>query len=287
MKEDQGFVYLWINDINSNWYIGSHKGTTDDGYIGSGIHFKKAIEKYGIENFTRCIIYEGSEYREQEQIYLDLLDAANCCISYNLTNVVGLGPIMQGRNHTEESKEKMRIANTGRKHTEETKKKISDSALKGKDHPWYGKGGTEEERKINSERQKGKKLSPSHRENVIKALIGRVHSDETKKKISEAKKGKSFSEEHKNNLSKSHKDKKASEETRRKMSESKKGRKHSPESIEKMRISKQNISEETRRKIGKNAKRKIICPHCDKEGNISNMKRWHFDNCKHKLKEAV
>lgn len=28
---------------------------------------------------------------------------------------------------------------------------------------------------------------------------------------------------------------------------------------------------------------KILCPHCNKEGNISNMKRWHFDNCKIKI----
>lgn len=25
---------------------------------------------------------------------------------------------------------------------------------------------------------------------------------------------------------------------------------------------------------------KVKCPHCDKEGQASNMKRWHFDNCK-------
>ena len=27
-------------------------------------------------------------------------------------------------------------------------------------------------------------------------------------------------------------------------------------------------------------KQKIQCPHCDKQGNNANMKRWHFDNCK-------
>lgn len=32
-------------------------------------------------------------------------------------------------------------------------------------------------------------------------------------------------------------------------------------------------------------KMKISCPHCKKEGNISNMKRWHFENCKY-LKET-
>jgi hypothetical protein len=24
----------------------------------------------------------------------------------------------------------------------------------------------------------------------------------------------------------------------------------------------------------------LTCPHCGKEGNLGNMKRWHFDNCK-------
>ena len=27
-------------------------------------------------------------------------------------------------------------------------------------------------------------------------------------------------------------------------------------------------------------KRKAVCPHCNKEGQHVNMKRWHFDNCK-------
>lgn len=36
----------------------------------------------------------------------------------------------------------------------------------------------------------------------------------------------------------------------------------------------------TKAKIAEKAKRKIECPHCKKVGSISNMKRWHFDNCK-------
>jgi len=42
-------------------------------------------------------------------------------------------------------------------------------------------------------------------------------------------------------------------------------------------------SEATRAKIADKAARKINCPHCGRIGSISNMKRWHFDNCK-KLK---
>lgn len=29
-------------------------------------------------------------------------------------------------------------------------------------------------------------------------------------------------------------------------------------------------------------KPKITCPHCNKEGGLPQMKRWHFDNCKEK-----
>jgi hypothetical protein len=42
------------------------------------------------------------------------------------------------------------------------------------------------------------------------------------------------------------------------------------------------ISKETIEKMKKSQKNKpkIRCPHCDKIGDESNMRRWHFDNCK-------
>jgi hypothetical protein len=47
-----------------------------------------------------------------------------------------------------------------------------------------------------------------------------------------------------------------------------------------------NKSEETKKKIGEATRtqnqKKIKCPHCDKISDIRNIKRWHFDNCKHK-----
>lgn len=46
---------------------------------------------------------------------------------------------------------------------------------------------------------------------------------------------------------------------------------------------KQNKSASTLKSIeaGRHpAKLKKICPHCGKEGNLGNMTRWHFDNCK-------
>ena len=81
----EGFVYQWINKINGKWYIGSHKGTPDDGYRAGGILINRAFKKYGIENFKRHILW-CNNYREMEEYYLCKLDAANDPMSYNMKN---------------------------------------------------------------------------------------------------------------------------------------------------------------------------------------------------------
>ena len=118
---------------------------------------------------------------------------------------------------------------------------------------------------------------------------GCVHSEETKKRMSLAKLNSSY---------------KHSEETRKKIGEASRGRVVSSET--KMKISKNrkgkgqiNLSDEHKMKISntlkekaktpemqeilrrpKGKQEKVICPYCNKEGGISNMKRYHFKNCK-------
>ena len=58
-KDMYGFVYITTNHINGKKYIGQKrydKANKWKSYLGSGIHLKRAINKYGSENFSKEII---------------------------------------------------------------------------------------------------------------------------------------------------------------------------------------------------------------------------------------
>jgi len=81
------FIYETTNLVNGKKYIGIHKtNDLNDGYIGSGLAFKRAVKKYGKENFNRVILeffesYNSLLLREKELVTKNWIEDKS---NYNL-----------------------------------------------------------------------------------------------------------------------------------------------------------------------------------------------------------
>ena len=80
-------IYKTYNLINGKEYIGKHQTKNiNDEYIGSGKYLKRAITKYGKENFIKDIIYVFNtelemNFKEKELVNKEYIDFK---LSYNL-----------------------------------------------------------------------------------------------------------------------------------------------------------------------------------------------------------
>lgn len=172
-----GFIYETTNLVNGKKYIGKHKRSQnnadpdDSWYLGSGKLLIYAIEKYGVENFSRRIICEcdsEEELTSKELHYINVYNAAESEEYYNILDVPS--PTFLGCHHTEDFKEHMSSIMKGRYVSDETKKKISIS-------------------------RSGKSMSKDSRVLISRSLLGnkrrlgRLASDETRKKLSAVRSG--------------------------------------------------------------------------------------------------
>jgi len=155
-------VYKITNKINDKFYIGVHATkNVDDSYMGSGKLIKRAIAKYGIDNFHKEILFvfdNEPDMLEKEKEFVVLSE-----MSYNLCEggKGGFGYI--NRSSIPKFKD--------RSHSDKSKEKIA-SSMKGNTNS-YGLVHSEEAKKIIGE-------------NTRKKLTGSKKSEEHKRKISEA-----------------------------------------------------------------------------------------------------
>lgn len=115
------YVYIVTNRVNGKKYIGlsiNKKKWFRDSYYGSGKLIKKAIEKYGKENFTKEIVKEfdtEKECREYERLLIESYNAVDDPMFYNLAPG-GYGGACKGHIVNEETREKIKKRNSGENH---------------------------------------------------------------------------------------------------------------------------------------------------------------------------
>lgn len=234
-----GFVYKWTDAKRDMYYIGSHKGSIDDGYVCSSKWMMRAFNKRP-HNFVREILgvvtTNYSDLIQLEQHYLNLIpDDAIGKSCYNLKKTAAGGN------------------GFGYHLTEEHRKRIAESRMGEKN--WVKR--------------------PEVRAKISKTMSLVLRTEESNRKRSETMtgmvgtwSGKDLSEEHKNNISKSLKGRRPSEATISAAVAFHTGAKRSDKTKIRLRES----------HLGK-IQPQLICPHCGKVGGLSGMKQHHFDNC--------
>lgn len=173
------YIYKTVNLINGKIYVGSHMtDNIDDGYLGSGVYFKKAVKKYGAVNFKREILefYLGDnvkEFYDLERKWIKELRASESDIGYNLTQNCGGGYINSETYRMMSVKFKGRVNwCLGLKLSDEHKRKIGRSGdknpmygIKGEFHPQFGKVGP----------NAGKTFTPEHKKKIGDSQRGDKH----------------------------------------------------------------------------------------------------------------
>jgi hypothetical protein len=251
-------LYKTTNLINNKTYIGIHQtNDLNDGYLGSGIAFKKALKKYGKENFFREIIETCSsfdELLEKEKKYVNE-SWVNNKNNYNLkTGGQSVGIL------SSESKNKIsetlkdgyasgRIKIPERSYTpltQEIKTKISKTLIEKYEkqvhhlkniEPW-NKNKTGVQIAWNKDIQSGP-MDEKIKNKISNTMKKRI-SDNPDIKIKQSQKLKEYYKTHI----------------------------HPTKGLES-------------KNKGKKLKQ-IECPYCKKLSNGGNAKRWHFENCKFK-----
>ena len=233
------YTYQITNLINNKIYYGVRSSKClpeeDINYLGSGTIIKRAVKKYGKENFSKKIdkIFET---REEANLYEAEIVNEKWIEREDTYNLRIGGMNGYSWKMSEEVKIKISKSLKGRKFSEEHSRKISEAQIGEKNHRYGTKASVATRQKL-SIRNTG----------VNNNMYGKTHSDEVKKKLRECNIGKKLSEETKRKISEVHKGKVTPEETKIKMSEAACKRQYlvtSPDGIEQIIRNLQKFSEE-------------------------------------------
>jgi hypothetical protein len=195
-----GFVYLWYDRKHKRYYVGSHWGTIEDGYICSSSWMKQAYKRRPQDFKRRILSYvytNRTDLYESETRFLNMIKEDEIKVRYynlnikkaghwisNNYNSISIGKKISkkltGRKVTEEVKKKISETSKGKKISEKTKKKISQTHKERGIKPQTGPYWIHEKR--SEEWKKNMSLNNIGNKNPF---FGKTHSEETKRKMSD------------------------------------------------------------------------------------------------------
>lgn len=186
--DKEAFVYCWTDKKTNMLYVGSHKGSTDDGYVCSSKYMMEEYKKRP-EDFSRQIISEGT-WKNCRKLEARILQSVNAALNEQFYNRHNCDEKFYLKNHTESAKRKI-----SEKHKGRIRKDLSERNKKGMSKESI-------EKMVNTRRANGSYDRESN------SMFGKSHNEISKQKISLNRKGKGKQPK--------------SEETKKKMSEARK-----------------------------------------------------------------
>jgi len=238
--EKYGFVYIWRDRKHNRYYIGSHWGTEDDGYVCSSPWMTQAYKRRP-DDFRRKIL--GKVYSTRK----DLLELEESFLSRIKEEEIGkryYNLCRGGTGHWSAYPEKAKTLR------EKISHKTTQAMWRDDVRDKYLKG-LENRDNRSSDPEVRKKRSKS-----AKQTLAKLTDEQRKEKTTEARDAILGSKI----LYKEGKMKKAKPGT------------------EKWNLLISSGWSTTRDKVYKH--KKLCCPHCNKTGGAANMTRFHFNNCK-------
>jgi hypothetical protein len=132
----EAFIYCWTDTNRNMLYVGTHKGTPDDGYVCSG---KLMLEEYNKrpQDFKREVMAFGS-YNDMINFETKILKATNAAEDKSFYNQHNGDGNFFNKGHTEATRAKLKIArnkrtdkpNAGKHPSVEARAKQSAAAIK-------------------------------------------------------------------------------------------------------------------------------------------------------------
>jgi hypothetical protein len=120
----EAFIYCWTDTNRNMLYVGTHKGTPDDGYVCSG---KLMLEEYNKrpQDFKREVMAFGS-YNDMINFETKILKATNAAEDKSFYNQHNGDGNFFNKGHTEATRAKLKIARNKRTDKPRLGKKLSE-----------------------------------------------------------------------------------------------------------------------------------------------------------------